>query len=162
MKLRLLIVLWLAAVRLAGAETPPLLVPYPEGFRAWTHVGSVYSERDEKTKDRLPHGIVHHIYANAKALEGLRTGNYPEGAMFAADWFPLKVKYAGNLEEGARDRTDVMIKDARFAATGGWGYDQFKEDSREIRSVGGRAPNPCFECHTKAKKRDYVFTTLRP
>jgi hypothetical protein len=162
MKLRLLIVLCLATIRLVAEETPAPLVPYPEGFREWTHLGSVTTERDEKTKDRLPHGIIHHIYANAKAMEGLRTGHYPEGAMFVADWFPLRVKYAGSFHEDARDRTDVMVKDARFAATGGWGYDQFQKDSKEIRNVGGKAPNQCFECHTKVQKRDYVFTTLRP
>jgi hypothetical protein len=74
----------------------------------------------------------------------------------------LKVKYAGNLHEDARDRTDVMIKDARFAATGGWGYDQFKQDSKELRTVNGAAPNACFECHKKVEARDYVFSKLRP
>lgn len=162
MKLRLWIVFWLMSVRLAAEEAPTPLVPYPEGFREWIHLGSVTTERDEKTKDRLPHGIIHHIYANAKALEGLRTGHYPEGAMFVADWFPLKAKYAGSYQEDTRDRTDVMIKDARFTATGGWGYDQFRKDSKEIRNVGGKAPNQCFECHTKVQQRDYVFTTLRP
>lgn len=162
MKWRLMMVIWLAAGRLAAEEAPTPLVPYPEGFREWTHLGSVTTEPTEKTKERLPHGIIRHIYANVKAMEGLRTGIYPEGAMFVADWFPLKVKYAGNLDEAARDRTDVMIKDARFTATGGWGYDQFKGDSKEIRNVGGKASNQCFECHTKVQARDYVFSKLRP
>jgi hypothetical protein len=160
MEMRLMIVVLLMISRLGAAEDVPL-VPYPEGFREWTHLGSVITEPAEKTKDRLPHGIVHHLYANAQAMEGLRTGRYPEGAMFVADWFPLKVKYAGNLEEDARDRTDVMIKDARFSATGGWGFDQFQKDSRETRKINGAAPNNCFECHTKVSARDYVFSKLR-
>jgi hypothetical protein len=160
MKLRLMLAALLVTAGF-GAEDAPL-VAYPEGFREWTHLGSVTTEPTEKTRERLPHGIIHHIYANAKAMEGLRTGKYPEGAMFVADWFPLKAKYPGSFEEGARDRTDVMVKDVRFAATGGWGYDQFKQDSKEIRTVNGAAPNACFECHTKVKARDYVFSKLRP
>jgi hypothetical protein len=162
MKLRLMPVALLMVGRLVAEQNPAPLVPYPEGFQEWTHVGSVTTEPTEKTKEWLPHGIIRHIYANAKAMEGLRTGHYPEGAMFVADWFPLKAKYAGNLDEDARDRTDVMIKDARFAATGGWGYDQFKGDSKEIRKIAGAAPNSCFECHTKVQARDYVFSKLRP
>jgi len=161
MKSRLTVALALMAGFLGAAETPAPLVPYPEGYRAWTHLGSVFTEWNENTKERLPHGIIRHIYANEKAVEGLRTGKFPEGAMFVADWFPLKVKYAGNLDEDARDRMDVMIKDARFAATGGWGYDQFKQDSKAIRTVNGAAPNACFECHTKVQARDYVFSKLR-
>jgi hypothetical protein len=164
MKLRMLAVAGLTISLLKAADPAPdaPLVPYPEGFREWTHLGSVTTEATEKTKERLPHGIIRHLYANEKAMEGLRTGIYPEGAMFVADWFPLKVKYAGNLHEDARDRTDVMVKDARFAATGGWGYDQFKGDSKEIRAINGAAPNSCFECHTKVRARDYVFSKLRP
>ena len=161
MKLRLLAAL-VTAGWLGAAETTAPLVPYPEGYRGWTHLGSVTTERNEKDKERLPHGIIHHLYANEKAMEGLRTGKYPEGAMFVADWFPLKVKYPGSLDEDARDRTDVMIKDARFAATGGWGFDQFQKDSKEIRKINGAAPNHCFECHTKVQASDYVFSKLRP
>jgi hypothetical protein len=157
MKLRLTAA-WLMAAGLAAAETAPPLVPYPEGFREWTHLGSVTTQPAEATKERLPHGIIRHLYANAEAMEG----KFPEGAMFVADGFPLKMKYAGNLDEGTRDRTDVMIKDARFATTGGWGYDQFKGDSKEIRTINGAAPNSCFECHTKVKARDFVFSKLRP
>lgn len=162
--LKLAVLLGMAAGELIAADVAAGAprVPYPEGFREWSHVGTVYSEPAEKTKARLPHGIVRHIYANAKAVDGLRTGTFAEGAMFVADWFPLKVKYPGNLDEAARDRTDVMIKDARFTGTGGWGYDQFAGDSREIRRIDGAAPNACFECHTKVKARDFVFSRLRP
>ena len=35
-----------------------------------------------------PHGLIHHIYANEKALEGYRTGHFPEGAVLIADCNP--------------------------------------------------------------------------
>jgi len=145
----------LAAGGLKAAE-----VPYPAGYQDWRHLGSVTSH--PQNRPDAPAGLIHHIYANEKAMEGLRTGTFPEGAMFVADWFLLKEKYPGSFDEGTRDRTDVMIKDARFGPTGGWGFDQFAKDSREIRNVGGKMPNQCFQCHTKVKGRDYVFTTLRP
>lgn len=159
MKMRLLIAVLLAAGRLGATEAPDApLVPYPEGFRQWMHLGSVISH--PKDKPDAPHGLVHHIYANEKAVEGLRTGTYPEGAVLVADWYVLKEKYAGSFDEGPRDHTDVMVKDARFAATGGWGYDQFAKDSMVTRNVGPAAPKRCYECHTKVKARDHVFSAL--
>lgn len=152
----LLMVGWLVA-----AETGPsqAVVPYPTGFREWRHLGSVISHPSDKPD--APAGLIHHIYANEKAVEGLRTGVYPEGAVFVADWFALKEKYPGSLDEGARDRTDVMVRDARFAETGGWGYDQFAGDSRDIRNVRPGPTNACFECHAKVRQRGFVFTRLR-
>ncbi len=155
----------LTAIPLSAADptaSDALLVPYPTDYRAWAHLGSVFGWPNEQNKATAPHGMVHHLYANEKALTGLRTGVYPEGAMFVADWFILKEKYSGSFDEGARDRTDVMIKDARFATTGGWGYDEFAQDSKVIRVVGPVAPNACFNCHAKVKARDYVFSALRP
>lgn len=106
--------------------------------------------------------MVHHIYANDRAVEGLRTGTFAEGAVFVADWFALKQKYPGGFEEGARNRVDVMVRDARFAETGGWGFDQFAGDSRTVRNVApGAAAAQCFNCHAKASERGFVFTRLR-
>jgi hypothetical protein len=139
----------------------PTLVDYPAGFAEWRHLGSVVSEAKDDRKAAAPHGLIHHLYGNAAAIEGLRTGRFPEGAVFVADWFALAPKYPGSRHEGARDRTDVMVKDARFAATGGWGYEQFAGDSRTQRTVAGAAPNACFKCHEAVRARDYVFTRLR-
>ncbi|MBI2513007.1 MAG: cytochrome P460 family protein [Opitutae bacterium] len=147
----------LALAQPATGDRP--LVPYPDGYRAWRHVGSVVNEATDKNRATTPHGTIHHLYANDLALEGLRTGAFPEGAVFVADWFSLKEKYPGGFEEGARLRLDVMVRDARFAATGGWGFDQFAGDSITARNVApGAAPKQCFECHTRASARGYVFT----
>jgi hypothetical protein len=154
---------WLGLLLAAGcvhAEEVAKLVPYPEGYREWRFLGSITSHPEERTD--APAGLIHHLYGNDQALEGLRTGIFPAGAVLVADWFLLKEKYSGSFDEGARDRTDVMRKDARFAATGGWGYDQFAGDSREIRRINGAEPNQCSKCHTKVRGRDYVFTSLHP
>lgn len=135
------------------------LVPFPDGYLAWRHLGSVVNEPNDQSRTAAPHGMIHHLYANELALEGLRTGKFPEGAVFVADWFPLKEKYPGGFEEGARHRVDVMMRDARFADTGGWGFDQFAGDSRTARNVAlGAASKQCFECHRKVEARSYVFS----
>jgi hypothetical protein len=51
---------------------------FPQNFRQWTHV---------KTAINGPHMVLysgfHHIYANAKAMEGYKTGKFSDGAMMA-------------------------------------------------------------------------------
>lgn len=150
----------LLAVAQPGGERP--LVAYPDGFANWRHLGSVVTVATDANRAEAPHGLVHHVYANEAAVAGLRTGTFSPGAVLVADWFVLKQKYPGGFDEAWRHRTDVMVKDARFAATGGWGYEQFDRDSRTRRNVGGGAgPSQCFACHTKVKARDYVFSRLR-
>jgi hypothetical protein len=57
-----------------------------------------------------------------------------------------------------------MIRDPRYSETGGWGFETFEKDSRTTRKVGAgsNAVKMCFECHTRAKERDFVFSTLKP
>lgn len=167
--------IWGAAVLLladgAAAEGSPGLpeVPYPEGYRRWMHLASAVTppkkdaaaSHPEAEKIAAPHGLIHHIYANDKALDGLRTGSFPEGAVFIADWFVLE-KSPGGLAQGARKSINVMVKDARYAATGGWGYEDFDRDSRTIRNVGPNAVSQCMDCHAKAKGDDYVFSSMVP
>jgi hypothetical protein len=167
---------WSAAILAAAGwlmadEVSPALpeVPYPEGYRRWMHVASavtpprrgVAGSHPEEEKVAAPHGLIHHIYANEKALEGLRTGSFPEGAIFTADWFVLEEK-SGGLVQGPRKSLNVMVKAARYAATGGWGYEDFDQDSPVIRNVGRNAVKQCMDCHAKARGHDYVFSTRVP
>lgn len=134
-------------------------VPYPEGYRAWQHVRSAYVGPGPG-HDRF--GGLHHIYANEKAMQGLRSGQFPDGAVLVFDL--LEVESKGNtLLESKRRFVDVMHKDgARFAATGGWGYAEFKGDSRTERTVGSHnAAKDCHECHIKQAARGFVFGTFR-
>jgi hypothetical protein len=52
------------------------------------------------------------------------------------------------------------VKDAaRFAETGGWGFEVFRGEGREATlTPEGRAA--CHACHTKAKAKGFVFTEL--
>src|SRR6185369_5668699 len=80
-------------------------------------------------------GGIHHIYANEKALEGYRTGRFPDGSALVADFLETR-ENTGITTEGARRRIDVMVKESkRYAATGGWGFEQFRGDSQTERLV---------------------------
>ena len=158
MKLIACTVLMLAGIAPAmGAE--PAQVPYPSGYRDWHHVKSMVIHPGHPLYESF--GGIHHLYANAKALEGYRTGRFPDGAVIVFDL--LEAKSADHaVTEGARKIVGVMHKDAaRFRDTGGWGFEGFKGDSRTERAVGRHAASACYQCHTAQKGRDYVFSSLR-
>ncbi|HEY3757761.1 MAG TPA: cytochrome P460 family protein [Opitutaceae bacterium] len=157
----------LVADERAGANPPP--VSFPDGFRDWMHVSSAVllpnpdaasDHRDEKTVP-APHGLIHNNYANAKAVEGFRTGHFPEGSVLVVDWFV--VEQAGRrMLQGQRKSVNVMVRDARYATTGGWGFEDFDQDSHTARNVGSKAVESCFECHRHASNHEYVFSELKP
>lgn len=162
------VTLALAAEEMSKA-TPE--VPYPEGYRTWQHVSSGVLQQPmesaangEPKEEKLatPHGLLANIYANAKAVEGYRTGRFPEGSILTVDWFVLDAR-GPELLQGQRQSVDVMVRDPRSTATGGWGFEKFDRDSRTTRRAGANAVKMCFECHQKyAKEHDFVFTQLKP
>lgn len=141
-----------------AADAPQ--VPYPAGYREWTHVKSMVIQPGHGLYDAF--GGIHHLYANGKAVDGYRKGRFPDGAAIVFDL--LEAKSADNaIQEGARKVVGVMVKDSRkWKATGGWGFEAFKGDSRTDRVVGTNAAQACFACHTSQKDRDYVFSSYRP
>ena len=102
-----------------------------------------------------------HVYANDQALEGYRSGHFPEGAVLVADWFFLEEKGVG-LAPATRKSINVMIRDARFANTGGWGFEDFDRDSHTKRNVKVNSLTACYACHNHAKDNEYVFSALKP
>ncbi len=148
----------LAAGTALAADPPP--VPYPKGYRDWTHVKSMVIQAGHPLYESF--GGIHHLYANKPALAGYAKGRFPDGAVIVFDL--LEARAADNaLQEGARKVVGVMVKDSRrYAATGGWGYEGFKGDSRTERAVGKNAASACHACHTAQKDKDFVFSALRP
>jgi hypothetical protein len=133
-------------------------VPYPEGFRQWTHVKSAVTV-PQGENDKRRRGI-HHIYANEKALEGYKTGRWADGAVIVFDLLDVAVNN-GATTEGARKLVDVMHRDSvKFAPTGGWGFEEFNGDTRD-RLVAEKASTACFGCHASRKDRAFVFSSLR-
>ena len=143
-----------------SAAADPAPVPYPTGYRNWTHVKSLQIQSGHPLYDAF--GGIHHLYANAKAMEGYRKGRFPDGAVIVFDL--LEAKEADKtVGTGARKVVGVMHKDSkRWAATGGWGYEGFKGDSRTDRAVGANAATACHACHTAQKDKDYVFSAWQP
>lgn len=141
----------------ALAEAPP--VPYPEGYRNWHHVKSMVIEEGHALYDSF--GGIHHIYANEKALAGYRAGEFADGAVIVFDL--LAAEHADDaISEGERKVAGVMHKDAaKYAGTGGWGFEGFAEGDASQPVVGDNAVSACFGCHQPLAERDYVFSTLR-
>ncbi|NOT86149.1 MAG: cytochrome P460 family protein [Methylococcaceae bacterium] len=135
------------------------VVPYPEGYRSWSHTKSMLIQPGHALEN--PFQGIHHIYANPKALKGLKSGAYADGAVLVFDLLNYNEKDL-TIQEGERKLTGVMHKDAtKYAATGGWGFEGFSGNSTTERLVkdGGKS---CFDCHTSEKNKDYVFSQIRP
>jgi hypothetical protein len=134
-------------------------VPYPNGYRDWHHVKSMVINPGHALYDAF--GGIHHLYANKKAQRGYAKGKFSDGSVIVFDL--LEANDGGNaLVEGKRKVVGVMHKDSkRYAATGGWGFEGFKSDSKTDRAVGSNAASACFGCHEPQSKRDYVFSILR-
>ncbi|MNZ88123.1 hypothetical protein D3C78_1070060 [compost metagenome] len=134
-------------------------VPYPEGYRHWHHVKSMVIEQGHPLFDAF--GGIHHLYANATALEGYKAGRFADGAVIVFD--RLDAQHAGNaVTEGARKDVAVMLKDAqKFAATGGWGFEAYAGGDPARPVVGANAATACYACHTSEKAHDYVFSRTR-
>ncbi|HTI10860.1 MAG TPA: cytochrome P460 family protein, partial [Puia sp.] len=124
-------------------------VSYPEHFRAWAHVKTGVIEKNNPAFSHW--GGFHHIYANDKAMEGYGSGNFPDGSVIVFDVLEA-VEKDNYLAEGPRRIVDVMEKDAvRYAATGGWGFEEFKGNSKTERLVRDSAVTACYNCHTARK-----------
>jgi hypothetical protein len=147
----------LATVALAAGDDGTA-VPYPDGYRAWRHVKSMLIEPGHPLYDAF--GGLHHLYANDLALEGYRTGRFPDGAVIVFDLLAAgRTDHA--VTEGERKVLGVMHRDRRrYASTGGWGFEGFVGGKPTERAVGANGKTACFDCHTAQANRDYVFSTL--
>jgi hypothetical protein len=144
-------------VALASTGEP---VPYPQGYRQWQHVKSMVIQDGHSLFGAF--GGIHHLYANDKAMQGYRSGKFPDGAVIVFDL--LEAPGAdGAITEGKRKVVGVMHRDAKkYAATGGWGFEGFAGDSKTERAVAEKAATACYGCHTSQQQREYVFSSYRP
>jgi len=140
---------------LHAADKP---VPYPDGYRDWHHVKSMVIQPGHPLE--TPFAGIHHIYANAKAMKGLKSGRYADGAILVFDL--LQTAEGGHaIQEGERKLVGVMVRnEKRHAATGGWGFEGFAGNSRSERLTNDGGVS-CFNCHAAEKEHQYVFTRTR-
>lgn len=148
----------LGCLALSSAWGEQGTVPYPEGYRHWHHVKSMVIQPGHALED--PFGGIHHIYANDPAVQGLKTGDYPDGAVLVFDLLEYQAS-DNSLIEGTRKLVGVMLRDkARFTATGGWGFEGFAGDShtQRLTTDGGQS---CFGCHAPQESSQYVYSKMR-
>ena len=132
-------------------------VPYPEGYRKWTHVKT--GVIGPKNLNFKANGGFHHIYANDKGMIGFETGKFPEGSVLVFDVIEgLDVN--SNLVEGKRKYVAVMLKDSiKFKDRGGWGFEQFNGDSKTERTLNASGKDQCYSCHVQ--KETMVWSKWR-
>lgn len=146
-------------VCVAAVDAASDAVPYPQGYRQWQHVKSMVIQPGHPLHASF--GGIHHLYANAKAMTGYRSGRFPDGSVIVFDLLEADSADAA-ITEGKRKVVGVMHRDAKkYAATGGWGFEGFAGDSQTQRAVGDKAATACFSCHTAQKQKDYVFSSYR-
>jgi hypothetical protein len=140
-----------------AAEPAPAHAPYPEGFLQWKQVKAPdLAQAAAAGKKPNQAGFV---YADEKALEGLRTGNYPEGAVLVFDVFKVIARPDGTLAYGERASTSTMVRDAQATDTGGWRFEDYDIVSKAALEMN--AVQDCYACHTKVASRQFVFTQLK-
>ena len=144
--------------RSAAAADPP--VAYPEAYREWTHVKSMVIPATGHALSSSFAGI-HHVYVNQQGLTALRAGTtFPAGTVLIFDLLEANAD-AGATVEGTRKFIAVMTKGkTTYGATGGWGFEAFKGDSRTERVVKD-ANAECFACHQSQAAHDFVFSRWR-
>jgi len=142
----------------ADQEVSPLFgVKIPSGYRDWKLI-SVAHEEGELQDLRA-------ILGNDIAIKAYRAGTlpFPDGAIIARlAWSHVPSEEnnrafgrAQSFVAGPGTNIQFMVKDSRkYAATGGWGFAQFKEGQPSAEAVH----KTCFPCHQPAQTRDFVFT----
>jgi hypothetical protein len=143
----------------AAAAQGGAAIPFPDEFRTWAHVKSVLVGPESRAF--ATEGGIHHIYANPKAVQGYRSGTFPDGAVVVYNLLETK-QVDGNTVEGATRRVDVMVKDGqRYRQTGGWGFARFIGDNRSENTLSAEHAAACATCHGQRKDRDSIFSEFR-
>ena len=144
----------IASLSIAGEHK----VSYPNDYRTWRHVKSMVINDAHSLAD--PFEGIHHIYANKKALEGLKSNSYQNGAIFVFDLLTAERTKEATVE-GKRKFIGVMSYDkTKYKKTGNWGFEAFAGDSQEKRVVKDSGIS-CFQCHVGVEDKNYVFSEYR-
>jgi hypothetical protein len=143
-------------------EAAPIFgIKIPPGYRDWRLI-SVAHEAGNLNDLRA-------LLGNDVAIKAYREGKlpFPDGTIIAR----LAWSYVPSAENnkvfgrsqsfvaGAATNVQFMVKDSKkYAATGGWGFAQFKDG----KPADGPLLKTCFPCHEPVKARDFVFTQYAP
>ena len=146
----------------ADDEAVPIFgIKIPPGYRDWRLISVAHEE-----------GNLHSfaaILGNDVAIKAYREAKlpFPDGSIIARlawSYVPSEEnnKVFGRAQSfvaGSATNVQFMVKDSRkYAATGGWGFAQFKDGKPDPAA----ALKTCFPCHNPVKARDFVFTRYAP
>jgi hypothetical protein len=144
-----------------GEADPVFGIKIPPGYRDWKLITVAHEEGNLNDLRAL--------LGNDTAIKAYRAGKlpFPDGtivARLAWSYIPSEEnnKVFGRAQSFvAGDATNVqfMVKDSKkYAATGGWGFAQFKDG----KPADAALLKTCFPCHEPIKARDFVFTRYTP
>jgi hypothetical protein len=150
-----------ASGRSDGEADPVFGITIPPGYRDWKLISVAHEEGNLNDLRAL--------LGNDVAIEAYREGKlpFPEGTIIARlawSYLPSEENNrvfgrAQSFVPGAATNVQFMGKDTKkYAATGGWGFAQFK-DGKPADAV---LLKTCFPCHEPVKARDFVFTRYAP
>jgi hypothetical protein len=146
----------LALLAPAHAEDGPGIT-LPADYRDWPLI-TVAREQGALNDIRA-------ILGNPTAIAAARAGTlpYPDGTIIARlawsyDKLPesqAAFRHPQSFIAGTpRNGVQLMVKEStKYAATGGWGYAQFKDG----KPAAEAKPEACFACHKTVAARDFVF-----
>jgi hypothetical protein len=136
-------------------------IKIPPGYRNWRLISVAHEEGNLKD--------IRAILGNDSAIEAYRKEklSFPDGTIIARlawtdDPSDENNKVFGRAQSfvaGSATNVQFMVKNSRkYAATGGWGFTQFKDGKPAEEAL----LKTCFPCHAPAKDRDFVFTHYAP
>jgi hypothetical protein len=146
----------------AQEDAAPIFgIKIPPGYRDWRLISVAHEEGNLND--------LRAVLGNDVAIKAYREGKlpFPDGTIIARlawNYVPSEEnnKAFGRSQSfvaGPATNVQFMVKDSKkYAATGGWGFAQFKDGKPDTKAD----LKTCFPCHEPAKALDYVFTHYAP
>jgi hypothetical protein len=152
----------LAAGRPDDEAAPLFGIKIQHGYRDWKLISVAHEEGNLND--------LRAVLGNDVAIKAYREGklSFPDGTIIARlawSYVPSEEnnKVFGRSQSfvaGSATNVQFMVKDSKkYAATGGWGFAQFKDGKPDADAA---VLKTCFPCHEPIKARDYVFTRYAP
>ncbi|MFZ0150257.1 MAG: cytochrome P460 family protein [Xanthobacteraceae bacterium] len=163
-----------------GEAAPIYGIKLPQGYRDWRLISVAQlaggkSDNLALVEARMALKQLRAQLGNDIAIKAFREGKlpFPDGTIIAAlHWNEVssdendKVLAIGFPGAGLQSsvpesavNVQFMVKDSKkYAATGGWGFGDFKDGKPGDEALH----KACFGCHVPAKAHDYVFTHYAP
>lgn len=144
-------------------------IKLPKNFHEWVYVGSPLTPNAlNKGKAAFPE--YHNVYIEPGAYAIYKkTNSFPEDTIFVKE---LQLTQPAENPDGSRTEpsgrgyfpgdfygAEVAVKNSkRYAASGGWGYFDFKYADPKMTTAKVQENGSCAYCHTASAKKDMVWT----